>query len=164
MILSNLPSLSLQTNKVGKNITEGNNRWTKASLFFFFGLNKVSYSCPFNYKTYLRKLLLWSCPVIHLCFTKIPTVSFSDGVDGKESACNAGDLGSIPGLGRCPGGGHGNPLQCSCLENHHGQRSLVGYSSWGCKDSYNERLSSYLNNNYSFINFRAILVINWMFL
>ena len=36
---------------------------------------------------------------------------------GKESACNAGDLGSIPGLGRFPGGGHGNPFHCSCLEN-----------------------------------------------
>ena len=35
----------------------------------------------------------------------------------KESARNEGDLGSIPGLGRSPGGGHGNPLQCSCLEN-----------------------------------------------
>ena len=37
--------------------------------------------------------------------------------DGKEAACNMGDLGSIPGLGRSPGGGHGNPLQYSCLEN-----------------------------------------------
>ena len=36
---------------------------------------------------------------------------------GKPSACNAGDLGSIPGLGRFPGGGHGNPLQYSCQEN-----------------------------------------------
>ena len=36
---------------------------------------------------------------------------------GKESACNLGDPGSIPGLGRCPGEGNGNPLQCSCLEN-----------------------------------------------
>ena len=35
----------------------------------------------------------------------------------KESACNAGDLGSIPGLGRSPGEGNGNPLQHSCLEN-----------------------------------------------
>ena len=42
---------------------------------------------------------------------------FPGGSDGKESACNAGDLGSIPGLGRSPGGGHGNPLQYSCLEN-----------------------------------------------
>ena len=37
--------------------------------------------------------------------------------DGKASACSAGDLGLIPGLGRSPGGGHGNPLQYSCLEN-----------------------------------------------
>ena len=36
---------------------------------------------------------------------------------GKESACSAGDLGLIPGSGRSPGGGHGNPLQRSCLEN-----------------------------------------------
>ena len=41
-------------------------------------------------------------------------------LSGKESACNTGDLrdpGSIPGLGRSPGGGHGTPLQYSCLEN-----------------------------------------------
>ena len=48
------------------------------------------------------------------------------GSAGKESACNAGDLGSIPGLGGSPGGGHGNPFQYSRLENPHGQRSLVG--------------------------------------
>ena len=42
---------------------------------------------------------------------------FSGGSDGKESACNVGDLGSIPGLERSPGGGHGNQLQFSCLEN-----------------------------------------------
>ena len=39
----------------------------------------------------------------------------------------------IPGLGRFPGGGHGNPLQCSCLENAHGQRSLAGSSLWGAR-------------------------------
>ena len=60
---------------------------------------------------------------------------FPGGSDGKESACNAGDLGSISGLGRCPGGGHGNPLQCSWLENLHVQRSLAGYSPWGLKES-----------------------------
>ena len=42
------------------------------------------------------------------------SLSFSD---GKASACNAGDLGLIPGLGRSPGEGYGNPLQYSCLEN-----------------------------------------------
>ena len=55
-------------------------------------------------------------------------VGFPGSLNGKESACNAGDLGSIPGLGRSLGGGHGNPLQYSYLENLHGQRSLVGYS------------------------------------
>jgi len=71
--------------------------------------------------------------------TKQPTLAtnqgFSDGSDGKESACNVGDLGLIPGSGRSPGGGHGNPLQYSCLRIPHGQRSLVGYSAWGCKES-----------------------------
>ena len=42
---------------------------------------------------------------------------FPGGSDVKECACNAGDLGSIPGLGRSPGQGNGNPLQYSCLEN-----------------------------------------------
>ena len=56
---------------------------------------------------------------------------FLCGSDGKESACSAGDLGSIPGLGRSPGGGHGNPLQYACLENPHGQRSLADHSSRG---------------------------------
>lgn len=42
---------------------------------------------------------------------------FPDGSDGKESACNAGDPGSIPELGRSPGEENGNPLQYSCLEN-----------------------------------------------
>ena len=45
---------------------------------------------------------------------------FPGGIDSKESACNAGDLGLILGLGRSPGGGHGNPLQYPCLENLHG--------------------------------------------
>ena len=44
-------------------------------------------------------------------------VVFPGGSAGKESSCNAGDLGLIPGLGRSPGEGNGNPLQYSCLEN-----------------------------------------------
>ena len=43
-------------------------------------------------------------------------LGYPGGSDSKESKSNAGDLGSIPGLGRSPGGGHGNPLQYSCLE------------------------------------------------
>ena len=48
---------------------------------------------------------------------------FPCGSAGKESACNAGDLGMIPGLGRSPGGRHGNPLQYSCLENPMDRRA-----------------------------------------
>ena len=44
-------------------------------------------------------------------------MGFSGGTDGKASACNVGDLGPIPGLGRSTGEGNGNPLQYSCLEN-----------------------------------------------
>ena len=61
-------------------------------------------------------------------------MGFPGGSDSKESACKVGDLGSLPGVGRSPGGGHGDPLRYSCLENPHGQRSLVGYSPLGCKE------------------------------
>ena len=59
------------------------------------------------------------------------TFYFVLGSDSKASACNVGDLGSTPGLRISPGRGHGNPLQYSCLENPHRQRSLVGYIPWG---------------------------------
>ena len=49
--------------------------------------------------------------------------NFPGGSDGKASACNEGDLGSIPGLGRSPGEGNGNPLQYSCLENPMDRRA-----------------------------------------
>ena len=52
------------------------------------------------------------------CFT---VAGFLGGSAGKESACSAGDLGSIPGLGRSPGDGNGNPLQYSCLGNPMGR-------------------------------------------
>ena len=55
----------------------------------------------------------------------------------RNPPANTGDIRPttlIPGLGRCPGGGHGSPLQYSRLENPHGQRSLVGYSLWGCTE------------------------------
>ena len=66
-------------------------------------------------------------------FLKFLVCGFPSGSDGKESAYNVGDPGSIPGLGRSPGGGHGNSLQYSCLENLHRQRSLVGCNSCGRK-------------------------------
>ena len=58
-------------------------------------------------------------------------MGFPGSSDGKESACNAGDLGSFPGLGRSPGEANGNPLLPG---EFHGQRSLAGYSLWDCKE------------------------------
>ena len=70
----------------------------------------------------------------------------SGGSNGKESACNEGDLGLIHGSGRSPRGEHGNPLQYSCLENPHGQRSLASYNSWGHKEMATiEQLSTHWN-------------------
>ena len=63
-------------------------------------------------------------------------LDFPCGLEGKASACNAGDPGLIPGSGRYPGEGNGNPLTPVFLPGKsHGQRSLVGYSPWGCKES-----------------------------
>ena len=66
-----------------------------------------------------------------------PSRGFPCALVVKNLLANAGDMrdsDSIPGLGRSPGGGHGSSLQYSCLENPHGQRSLVGYSPWGRKE------------------------------
>ena len=60
---------------------------------------------------------------------------FPGSSDGKASACNAGGLGSIPGLGRFPGEGNGNPTPVFLPGESHGQRSLVAYSPWGRKES-----------------------------
>ena len=61
---------------------------------------------------------------------------FPGGSDGKESACNAGDLGSIPGLGRSPGEGDGYPLQYSCLKNSmdRGAQGLRGHKELAMTD------------------------------
>ena len=98
------------------------------------------------------KLLHLSAPLFphlgfSLCWDSVSlrksTRSFPGSLAGKEYTCNAGGPSSIPGLGRSPGEGHSNPLQYSCLENPHGQRSLVGYSPWGHKElDTTERLST----------------------
>ena len=62
-------------------------------------------------------------------------MDFPGGSDAKASVYNVGDLGSIPGSGRSAGQGNGNLLQYYCLEKSHGQRSLVGCSPWGRKES-----------------------------
>ena len=78
-------------------------------------------------------------------------MDFPDNSADKESDCNAGDLsdtGSIPGCERSPGGGLGNPLQYSCLENPHEQRNLEGYGPWDHKESdTTEQLSKRLSTD-----------------
>ena len=83
--------------------------------------------------TYRLQLLavsvVWGSPLV-------PPSGLPGGSDGKESASNVGDLGSIPGWERPPGGGHGNSFQFSCLENPQGkEENLAGYSPWGPKES-----------------------------
>ena len=73
------------------------------------------------FKLQLHLLFDLAIPFLEIDPTHIPSyvqhVGFPGGSDCKESACNAGDLGSILGSGRSPGEGNGNPLQHSCLQN-----------------------------------------------
>ena len=62
-------------------------------------------------------------------------INFPGGSDGKASAYDVRDLGSIPGSGRAPGEGNGNPLHYSCLENPMDRGAWRGYSPWGHKES-----------------------------
>ena len=62
-------------------------------------------------------------------------MDFPGGSEGKASGYNVRDLGSIPGLGRFPGEGNGNPFKVFLPGESYGRRSLVGYSPWGRKES-----------------------------
>ena len=99
--------------------------WVAAAPFLLGRRPSICYTSHLTYP-----LLHTSCLApVGWVFRQCPTQSslqwawlplhwgFPDGSDGKESACSAGDLGSIPGLGESPGEGNGNPLQYSCLEN-----------------------------------------------
>ena len=97
-------------------------------------MTEGSHSGAFALRANVEGLARASTPGTHpyRC-QKLPPISrwgFLCGSDGKVSACNAGDLGSIPGLGKSPGEGKGYPLQYSGLEKFHGL-----YSPWGHKDS-----------------------------
>ena len=72
--------------------------------YYFFFLILIIYLAVPGLSCDLQDLFLWQ-------------MGFPGDSGGKESACNAGGLGLISGLGQSPGGGHSNPLQCSCLEN-----------------------------------------------
>ena len=82
-------------------------------------------------------------------------------LSSKESTYNAGHAGSIPGLGRSPGGGSGNPLQYSCLENPHEQRSLVGYRPWSHRQTLLKQLSTHHKTANIYTNSRCAFGMLW---
>ena len=86
-------------------------------------------------------------------------VGFPGGSDSEESACSAGDLGSIPESGRSPEEENDYPLQYSCLENSmHRETRWITYSPWGCKESgMMERLTL---DSFIFI-FLSFIFISW---
>ena len=88
------------------------------------------------------------------------TLDFLGRSAGKESAFSAGDWGSIAGLGRSPGGGHGNPLQCSCMENPYEQRSQTGYSPWGCEELDTTEQASIAQHSKSLLLFSVSHALN----
>ena len=111
-----------------------------------------------NISTLLSSPFWWLCMQISLIGKRqelLKKKCFPGGSDGKEFACNAGGLGSIPGSGRSPGGGNGNPLQCSCPENSmdrgawratvHGVTKRVNTAEWLTLHYYTEEkpLSSF---------------------
>ena len=100
------------------------------SLFHFFSCKPQFY--------YFREVTFQSKPVLIM-------VKYPGGSDSKESACNVGSLGLIPGLGRPPRGGHGNPLQYSCLENP------TDWGAWWAAVHGSQRVGQdWATNTYSF--------------
>ena len=87
--------------------------------------------------------------LIEVCFlhVDIQLWGFPGGSDSKRICPQWGDPGSLPGLGRCPGEGNGNPLQYSCLENSMDRGNLAGYSPLGHEElDTTEQLSLTLPN------------------
>ena len=79
-----------------------------------FHVTCLSHICPLTIPLYTAHLIFWFN--LSKLQTSVYFLGFPSGSDGKESACNEGDLGSIPGLGRSSGEGNGYPLQYSGLE------------------------------------------------
>ena len=129
-------------------------------LFLLFYFEKISNLQKYSWNYYKKlfdtnhPMLPFKCLVfvplvlpfslsLSLCSWTLHSMRFPGGSDGKGSACNAGDMGSVPGMGRSSGGKHGNPLQYSSLENPHRQRGQEGYCpqshrvghDWGTKHS-----------------------------
>ena len=128
----------------------------------WFDLLAVQGTLKSLFQHHSLKALIWHSAffMIQLSHPFI-TIGKSHSSDGKVSVYNAGSPGSIPGLGRSPGEGNGNPLQYYCLEKSHGQRSLVGYSPWGRKESDTTEPLHYWQSN-MFFNMLSEFVIAFL--
>ena len=80
-------------------------------------VRSVKQTQPLRLSLTLQKIMEMLPDKVFLSPKDLRGIFWLGGLDGKESACNSRDLGSVPGLERFPGGGHGNLLQYSCLEN-----------------------------------------------
>ena len=108
--------------------------------------------------------LQYSClesPMARGAWVGYYSVGFPGGSDSKESACNAGNLGLIPGSGRSPGEGNGNPLQYSCLENIVGVHGITVGHNWAT--STHIHYARYLANNLYFMSYIWTLMITRQF-
>ena len=118
--------------KLEENCYQSSNVKTRNSWSWHAPSEKASFLKISFLEEYLTSNALW----ILNC-----RMSFPGGSNGKELACSAGDLRLSPAFGRSPEGGHGNPLQYSCLENPHGQRSLWATVQGHKKSHMTEQLS-----------------------
>ena len=105
----------------------------------------------------VRRKSLWSDFIS--CSLRASWACLPGGSGSKESACNTGDLGSIPRLGRSPGEGNGNLLQYSCLDNSIDRGAGGGYSPWGLKES---DMTEWLTHLQELLNLSASLWLPWM--
>ena len=113
--------------------TRATSRQRNPSVFFILYSNNILYS---NYNNNCILIILIKIIIFKLYSNNMWASQVA--IVGKRPPSSVGDrrdLGWIPGLEGSRGGRHNNPLQCSCLENPHGQRSLVVYSPQGHKDS-----------------------------
>ena len=116
---------ALKKNSSGKYVLKDNTCNTHTNTIVNIRKQDIRVIQPFF--LYLRK-----------CFIVVRSTQywgFPGGSDGKESACNAGDLGSIPGSGNIPWRRAWQPTPIFLSGEFHGQRRLVGYSPWGRKES-----------------------------
>ena len=115
------------------------------SIWSVFLISQKS-TTPFYNEYFVTPLLLFRNKI---CYYTYPYWDFPGGSDGKESACSAGDWGSIPGSGRFPSEGNGYPLQYSCLGNPMDKGDWWAYNPWSPKESdMTETLTLFIVNNY----------------